>query len=73
MQPRPMDARAYGIGGQLARSCNLFVTETGDLAHQEHIAVERRERREGLVDSQVDILGWGSCRLADQHCWLRVP
>jgi hypothetical protein len=50
-----MNARANGVRGQLARAGDLLVAESGDLAHQEHVAVKRGQRRQGLVDGQVDI------------------
>ena len=48
LQPRAMQPRSHGIGSQLARRGNLVVGQAAGLAHQEHVAVERRQPVERL-------------------------
>ena len=68
-----MNARADGVRCQLARAGDFFVTETGDLTHQEHVAVERRERRERFVDGEIDVLRRRPRGFVDQRRRLRLP
>jgi len=72
LDARSMNSGPDGIGRQLARGGDFFVTESGDFAHQEHVAVEGRERGQRLVHGRADILMSGPRRRVRQRRRLRM-
>ena len=52
-----MNARSHAVRRQSARRGDLVVAEAGDLAHQEHVAIDVGQRREGFVDLRAGVLG----------------
>ena len=53
-----MNAGTNGIRCQSARPSDLFIAEARHFPHDEYVTVEITQCGEGLVDGQVDILGW---------------
>jgi hypothetical protein len=51
-----MDSIPNGIRGQLARLGDLVIAQPAHLAHQEHVALQFRQRRECLIECRCGFL-----------------
>lgn len=51
-----METRSHRVSAQVARRCDVGVTETRCFAHQKHLAIERRKTFERFAQSRRKLL-----------------